>query len=71
MLCPRHVYSLSWSAWLCIALRTGQQLCVCLHRCGPGLNDSLDDSAVSLSQNAKDLSSGNSGWVKRWPAVTI
>ena len=44
---------------------------VCLDRCGPGLNDSLDDSAVTLNQNAKDLSLGNSGWVKQWPAVTI
>lgn len=44
---------------------------VCLDRCGPGLNDSLDDPAVTLSQNTKVLSSGNSGWVKQWSAVAI
>lgn len=39
---------------------------VCLDRGGPGLKDSLDDFPVTLRQNAKDLSSGNSGWVKQW-----
>ena len=44
---------------------------MCLDRRGPGRSDSLDDSAVTLSQKAKDLSLGNSGQVKQWPAATI